>query len=170
MTATVQAKEPIKVLAEILQAEMGMAEGQLMLGLENWKIPPNTGLYIALFYGNEEVVGSNNDFDPESNTEIQSVAMLHTVSIEAMSFDSSARLRKEEILMALNSMRAENVLSDNLMRIGQLPQGFLPIPELEETKQLNKYRITFAMNALHQKVKPADYYDKFPAPKVIFDA
>lgn len=167
---TVPAKEPIKVLAEILKYEMGMQDGQLMLGLENWKIPPNTGLYIALFYGPDTVVGAGDDFNADDNTEIQTVAMLHSISIEAMSFDSSARLRKEEILMALNSMHAERAVSENGMRIGQLPQGFLPVPELEETKQLNKFRITFAMNALHQKVKAADYYDKFPTPEVTFDA
>lgn len=163
-------REPIKVLADILQAEMGLVEGQIMLGLENWKIPKNEGLYVALFYGTETPVGSNNDFDSDTNEEIQTLAMLHNVVIEAMSFDESARLRKEEIVMALNSVFAQDHMDKYLMAINTLPQSFQPIPELEDTKQLNKYRITFAMNALHQKIKPVQYYDAFPDPSVTTNA
>lgn len=167
MTTAMPVKEPIKVLAEILKVEMALEDGQIMLGLENWVIPPNTGLYIALFYGPDTVIGAESDFDPETNDEIQSAAMLHTINIDALSFDSSARLRKQEIVMALNSIFAQQQLEANLMRIGHLPQSFVPVPELEETKQLNKYRLTFAMNALHQKVKPVTYYDDFPEPQIL---
>jgi len=163
----VPSREPIKVLADILKAEMLLEDGQLMLGLENWTIPANTGLYIALFYGADSVVGAMSEFDDALNTEIQSVAMLHTIHIDAMSFDESARLRKEEIIMALNSIFSNRHVSANLMQINSLPQSFTPLEELEETKQLNKFRITFSMNALHQKVKAVDYYDTFPDPTVL---
>lgn len=166
----VPAREPIKILADILKAEMGIADGQLMLGLENWKIPENTGLYVALFYGPDAVVGANNDFDTTTNEEVQTVAMLHTISIDAMSFDESARTRKQEIVMALNSVFGQNLLSKNFMQINQLPQSFQPLLELEDSKQLNKYRITFAMNALYQKIKPVDYYDDFPDASVVTNA
>lgn len=167
---SVPTREPIKVLADILKHEMGLADGQIMLGLENWAIPANTGLYVALFYGPDTTVGQTNEFDPATLDEIQSVAMLHSISIDAMSFDESARVRKEEIVMALNSVFAQQHVSANLMRIGELPQSFVPVPELEETKQLNKYRLTFSMNALHQKVKPVEYYDQFPDPTVVTNA
>lgn len=166
----VPAREPIKVLADILKSEMALGDGQLMLGNENWLIPANTGLYIALFYGPDTVIGSNNNFDTDTNEEIQTVAMLHTINIDAMSFDESARVRKEEIIMALGSVFASNQLGLYNMAIGLLPQGFVPMAELEDTKQLNKFRITFAMNALHQKVKAVEYYDDFPTPTVITNA
>jgi hypothetical protein len=159
-------REPIKVLADILQEEMVLAEGQLMLGLENWEIPKNPGLYIALFYGPDIVVGSNNEFDPVALTEVQSVAMLHEIVIEAMSFDSSARTRKEEIIQALSSVFAQQELDGELMKISELPTQFIPVPDLEETKWLNRFRIGFHMNALHQKIKSVDYYDTFPAAGV----
>jgi hypothetical protein len=92
--------------------------------------------------------------------------MLHTISIDAMSFDDSARLRKEEIIMALNSNFSSNHLDTHLMAISRLPQSFVPVPELEETKRLNKYRLTFAMNALHQRTKTTSYYDSFPTPEI----
>lgn len=158
--------EPIQVLADILELEMAIPNGQIMLGFENWEIPKNKGLYVALFYGPDTVVGSNNTFDPVVNEEVQSVAMLHEIIIEVLSFDESARLRKEEVIMALSSVRAQQTLEANLMKISELPTSFIPVPDLEETKQLNRYRIGFHMNALHQKTKSVPYYDDFGTPAV----
>lgn len=153
--------EPIKVLANILQVEMGLADGTIMLGLENWEIPKTPGLYVALYYGPDTAVGQTNEFDPANNTEIQSVAMLHEIAIELLSFNEEARLRKEEVIMALNSVYAQQKLALQLMQINALPQTFLAVPVLEETKQLNKFRISFSMNALHQKIRDVNYYDQF---------
>lgn len=162
--------EPIKVLGSILKSEMELADGQIMLGLENWAIPKTKGLYIALFYGPDVSVGQVNDFDPATNQEIQSVAMLHQIEIDAMSFNDEARLRKEEIIMAINSVFGQQTLEANLMKINELPSSFVPAPTLEETKQLNRFRLTFSMNALHQKIKAVNYYDQFGAAKVTTDA
>lgn len=154
--------EPIKVLAMILQAEMGLADGSIMLGLENWAIPKEEGLYVSLLYGTEQVVGSNN-FNGLNQlgayTEIQDVAMLHQVDIDIMSFDSSARLRKEEVLQALQSFAAQEMMEKYQMRLAMTPGAFLPVQTMEETKQLNRFHITIAVNALHRKVKKTPYFD-----------
>lgn len=159
-------REPIKVLGDIIKAEMLLEDGQIMLGLENWEIPQTFGLYIALYYGLETTVGQSNDFDTSSLQEVQTVAMMHEIVIEALSFNEEARVRKEEIIMALNSVRSQNECGRYFMKINNLPQSFVAAPTLEETKQLNKFRIAFALNALHQKIKTVDYYDKFDGAAV----
>jgi len=149
-----------------LEKEMSIPNGQIMLGLENWEIPKNDGLYIALFYGPDIIVGTTNEFDAVTNLEIQSTAMLHEIMIDALSFDSSARIRKEEIVMALNSVFAQQQLEAELMKINGIPTSFVPTPDLEETKWLNRYRLGFHMNALYQKIKAVSYYDSFGTPAV----
>lgn len=154
--------EPIKVLAMALQAEMGLGDGQIMLGLENWKIPENQGLYIALSYGVEQVVGNvnyNGTDAQDGYTEVQDIAMLHLIDIDVMSFDSSARLRKEEVLQALQSYAAQELMEQYQMRIASTPGSFAPVQTLEQTKQLNRFMISVAVNALHRKVKATPYYD-----------
>lgn len=154
--------EPIKVVAMVLQAEMGLSDGQIMLGLENWEIPKNTGLYVALTYGTEQVVGNNNSNgeDAQGNyTEIQEAVMLHQVEIDIMSFDSSARLRKEEVLWAVVSYAAQQLMEKYEMRLASTPGAFMPVQTLEETKQLNRFRLTVAVNALHRRVKVTPFYD-----------
>lgn len=154
--------EPIKVLAMVLQAEMGLADGSVMLGLENWVIPKEKGLYVSLLYGTETVIGSNNFNGLNSVgafTEIQDVIMLHQVDIDIMSFDLSARLRKEEVIQALQSFAAQELMEKYQMRLAMTPGAFLPVQTLEETKQLNRFHITIAVNALHRKVKVTPFFD-----------
>jgi len=166
-------KEPIKVLAEVLQAEMSIPEGRLMLGLENWTIPVERGLYIALFYGPEVVVGNNNystGGDATPLVEVQEVAMNHEVVVDAMSFDDEVRLKKEFILMAFASTFCREHTERNGMRINEIPTTFVAVPSLEETKQLNRFRLSFIVNALHRRIKSVPYFDTFTQPEVTHNA
>lgn len=164
--------EPIKVLAMILQEEMGLPVGQIMLGLENWQIPKNTGLYIALSYGPEQVVGNdnNNSVDSQGNfVEVQSAIMLHTIEIDVMSFDASAREEKEAVLWAIQSYEAQSLMDKYSMRIAAVSSSFVPIVSLEETKQLNRYRISVMVNAVHTNIKTTPYYDTINPVQLVAD-
>ena len=165
--------EPIKVIANILQAELALPAGQIMLGLENWPIPKNTGLYIVLTYGPEQTISNTNSSalnQAGDFVEVQEAVMLHTVEIDAMSFDDSARLGKEKILWALASYAAQEAMETFDMRIASTPSSFVAIPSLEETKYLNRFKTSFAVNALHRNVKIVPYYDKLGAVTTIPNA
>lgn len=162
MSDLIPSVEPIKVVAAILKQEMGLSDGQIMLGLENWEIPKNIGLYVALYYGAEQVIGNNNynDTDLQGNfNEIQDAVMLHQIEIDIMSFDSSARVRKEAVLWAVQSYTAQSLMEQYQMRLASTPGSFLQITSLEETKQLNRFKLTILVNALHRNVKTTPYYD-----------
>lgn len=162
MSTTIPAIEPIKVLAQAIQQELGLSAGQIMLGLENWAIPENTGLYVSLIYGVEQVVGtanSNTEGSDGNFKEVQSVAMLHQIEVDVMSFDSSARLQKEEVVMALSSYNAQQLMEVNSMRIASMPSSFVVVPSLEPSKQLNRYRFTISVYALHERTLATPYYD-----------
>lgn len=154
----------------VLQSEMGLTSGQIMLGLENWEIPKNPGLYIALLYGAEIVVGNNNynGTDVQGNfNEVQDAVMLHEIDIDIMSFDSSARLRKEAVLWALASYEAQTLMETYQMRIATVPVVFTPIISPEETKQLNRFKITIGVNAIHRNVKTSPFYDSLQPVQLV---
>lgn len=164
--------EPIVMIGLVLQDQMVITPGQLMIGLENWKVPENVNLYVAMFYGPETTLGNNTTYDPDGfggMTELNECTMLHEIVLDVMSFSSEARLRKQEILQALVSDFAQRTADQYQMRICQVPTGFIPAPTLEETKQLNRFRITFAVNALYRKVQVAQYYDVINPPEVTVD-
>lgn len=167
---TIPPVEPIKVLAMILQAELVLADGHIMIGLENWAIPKDTGLYVALFYGPEQVIGNNeyNGVDEHgAYAQVNEAIMLHQVDVDIMSFDSSARTRKEEVLWALKSYEAISLMEQYQMRFASTPGAFVPVQTLEETKQLNRYRITVGVNAIWRQTKTTPFYDSLQEVKLV---
>lgn len=165
------AREPIKVVADILQKEMEIPDGQIMLGYQKWDIPTDPGLYVALVYIGGKAIGNNNYFtssgdEPAQQIEHQEVAMRHVVQIDLLSFDASARIRKEEVLMALRSIYSQQQQEKYAMSIARIPSDLVDASSLEETKMLNRFTLTVPVTALHTKTKAAPYYDKFKTAEV----
>lgn len=172
MSSKIPAIEPIKVIAKVLQTELNLVDGQVMLGLTNWEIPNTPGLYIALFYGPEQVIGNNsiNSVDDQGNyIQINDVIMLHTIDIDIMSFDESARTRKEEVLMVLQSYTANQAMESNSMRFASTPGSFISVDDLEPSKQLNRFKLSILVNALHQQTKGVPYYDTIGPVGLVVD-
>lgn len=162
--------EPIKVVAQILKSEMGLQDNQILLGLENFPIPETENLYIALFYGADQVIGNTNFNGQDSAgnfTEIQSCVMLHSIQIDIMSFNNEARTRKEEVLWAIQSYFATQLLEKYQMRLASTPSSFVPIRTLEPAKQLNRFSIDIMINAVHTNVKSTPYFDSLQDVKLV---
>ncbi len=156
--------EPIKVLADILQREMNLAKGQIMLAYQQYEIPKTPGLYVALDYMGSKPIAVSNTIVPSETgmDEYQSVTMRHLIQIDILSFNSEARTRKEEVLMALSSVYSQSKQTENSLQIARLSSEFTNTASLEETKILNRFTISIAVTAVHNKIKgTADYYDDF---------
>ena len=167
MSYTLTSREPIKVIGDVIAQQLGLRttgeNAQIMLANERFNIPPTNDLYIALSYIDGKAIGNNNYFDGSTAIETQQVTMLYHIQIDIMSFGADARLRKEEIYMALRSVFAQQTMEENNMQIARMPSAFLDASSLEETKMLNRYTMTIALTALLTKTVSGDsVYDQFP--------
>lgn len=161
-------REVSKIIADVLQAEMELDDAHCLLGDQKWDIPADKQLFVAVFDQTSPPIGAANylDTDETSDTfgkEIQQSTTLHDVRIEIMSFDADARLRKEEIGLALNSIFAQQSAEKYGIQIGRA-QSPVNASETEITGRMQKFVIHLNITALHQKVKTpptADYFDKF---------
>ncbi len=80
-----------------------------------------------------------------------------------MSFDSTARTRKEEVYLALRSLFAQAQMEINNMQVARMPSAFVDASSLEESKMLNRFTMTIAVTAMITKEKSvADPYTTFP--------
>ena len=162
-------REPIKVLADILSSKFGLSPGQIMLSFEEWNIPKTRGLYFALSYISEKVIANNNYTGADVNggfTETQQVVVQHDIQIDVMSFDDSARLQKEQVIVALRSVAAQQGMEENNIRIARIPSGLSNTSSLEESKIMNRYSITVRLTALHTFRNAPPYYNTFQTPEV----
>lgn len=168
MTAGTLPRELAKIVCDILQAEMDLDDAHCLLGDQKWDIPADKKLFVAVYDQNVGVFGAANflDADPASatvNSEIQQSVALHDVRVELMSFDSEARVRKEEAGLALASIFAQQQAERYGLQIGRAAAA-VDASETEVTARLLKYVVHVNITTLHQKVKapPAPgFYDKF---------
>lgn len=165
--AVTTAIEPIKVVADIIQTELSLPVGAVMVVNQRWVIPQNQDLYVALAYvGPARTIGNTNRFDSEANAEVQEISKAHMIQIDIMSFGDAARTRKEEVEMALLSMYSQYQQGKNLIKIARQPGPPVDASTLEATGRLNRFLMTVMVNALHRKVKAAEFYDKFGTPEI----
>jgi hypothetical protein len=160
-------REPIKVVADVIKAELGLADEQIMLAYQPYTIPENRGLFVSLReIGPSKVIANINT--PATNepgvTEIQETTIRHLIQIDILSFNSEARTRKEEVVMALNSVKAQQEMELNLMQFGRVTSDLVDASSLEETQFVNRFTMTIAVTALHRKTKTITYFDQFTNP------
>lgn len=157
------ALEPITLIAQVLQHEMELTAEQIVFAYQKYKIP-TTGLLVVVGYlGPSEQIAAKSFFDPATQEERQQSVFRHLVQIEIMSLapDNAARLRKEEIALALGSFYCQQLQEKYQMGVAWLANEFVDATHVEETAMLNRYITTVAMTALHKKVKSAQYLDNF---------
>lgn len=164
-------REPAKIIAEIIQTEMEIGAAFVVLADQKANIPPNhRGLWVSITDMGGVPIGSRNRAvadgqegtpDGDGMTEIQEVAMNHVIQIDILSFDGTARSRKEEIPMAVGSIFAQGLMEKYRVQIARLNNPFINVTSIEETEGLERYTTEVTLKALHRKTKAAPYYDQF---------
>jgi hypothetical protein len=165
----VSSREVVKVIADILAAEMALAPGQIMLSAENYEIPTTEGLYIAVSYISTRPVGVTTTRVPDGHggmTEIQEASFDHAVQVDVMSYNDDARLRREEVLLALGSQTSQFFQEQNSIQISRHCTPFIDLSTVEETRTLKRYTTSFRVKAVARKSKSGKYYDTFLTPEV----
>lgn len=160
-------REPIKVIADILKSELSLSNGQILLQYQKNFIPQGTNLYISLAYISDKIISNANYFLHDTLEEQQRVVSQYLIQIDALSFGSEARTRKEEIVAALKSIRSQQLQEKYNLQIARIPTSFVNTASLEETKFLDRHTITIAVTAIFVKTKElTEYYDQFREPEV----
>lgn len=148
---TAPAREAVKIIADILTAQLGLLPGQIMLTNQKWEIPETQGLFVALSYvAPGRVIANSNVCVPVTGgmQENQSILMLYQVQIDLMSYDDSARVMKELAYMGLMSVASEQIQEQYSVQVARNPAPFQDVSMLEETARLNRYTTTIAVTQL----------------------
>lgn len=154
-------RETIKAIADIIMTSMQLTEKQVMLAYSKYEIPETAGLFIALSTISAKSISNSSVFESATNTEIITTTMHELIQIDIMSFDSSARKRKEELIGILNSIYSEQQQEKYNFQIGRIPGEMVNASNLEETKILNRFTVTVAVTSLSTVERFPTYFDQF---------
>lgn len=171
-TSAIVSKDPLEVLADIVQTEMELEDGRVMIGFEKFDIGPLPGLYVALQYLSSKPIGAASLFDGEADEEVQRVAMTDVVQIDVISYNDEATKRRVEVLMALRSHYAQRQMELHSVKIGRLPQFFgnASFADGPAGSYQHRYVARFFVNSIYSKRKATDTYAVFAGKLRLDDA
>ncbi len=155
--------EPAVVVGNIIAQGMNLPPGRVMMTYERVKIP-SSGLFIAVGYlGPSEQIAARSIFDAASDSEVQELLNKHDVQIDIMSIipDNSARLRRWEIPMSLNSLWARNYAAGVGVGLQPLQGSMTDTSGLEAGGYINRYTTRAVVFAVESRTLPAGSFNKF---------
>jgi hypothetical protein len=156
----------VQLVCDIIQQSMGLNAGQVWLWNQKINIPTDSNLYVALTVMSMKAFGSSNYFDGPTQTQIQSVNMHSLLDINIFSRSSIARDRKEEAIMALSSIYAQQQQSLNSFFLGRLPTGFVNLSEIDGAAIPYRFVATVGVQYMNKIISGAPYFDTFQQPTI----
>ncbi len=160
---------PFHLFCEIIQRGMNLAPERVYLWDQKINQPTDSALFISVTVGTQKPFSNNNRFVPTSGLdENQYTNFSAQMHVDIKSRSTDALYRKEEVVLALGSMYAENQQLRNSFNISRLPSPgqFINLNDVDGAAIPYRYRISFYMQYCYAKVAPVDYFDEFPTTSV----
>ncbi|MDD5301508.1 MAG: hypothetical protein PHS14_00250 [Elusimicrobia bacterium] len=155
--------EAAKVVAQCIAQGMNLPAGRVMLDYERWQVPKD-GLFVVVSYlGPAEQVAARSYLDPATNSEVQELLNHHEIQVDLMSIipDNSARLRRWEVPMSLQSFYARNYSARYGVGLPPLQGPMTDTSKLEPGGMLNRYTLRTAVFSLEKRTLPTSLFDSF---------
>ncbi len=169
-TARILAGTPLLLFCEVIQRELGLADGRVYLWDQKIMQPTDSDLYVAVSVLRCKPFANVNRQSVIAGVPVseQSVNVMASLDIDVISRGPSARDRKEEVIMALNSNYAESQQEANSFRIGGLPPSgqFTNLSSIDGAAIPYRYHIGVNMQYAVTKTQAVPYYDTFADPSL----
>ena len=168
-TARILVGTPLLLMCDIIQNGMNLATDQTWIWDQKIFVPTDSRLYVGLSVPSCKPFGNINSIvsDPvQGMIQIQATNMSAIVDIDIISRGPDARDRKEQVLLALNSVYAEQQQEANSFYYGKLPAGsqFINLSNLDGAAIPYRYKISFRMQYMYSITSPAQYFGTFSPP------
>lgn len=149
-------------IVDIIRTEMGLNQQNIWIHSQNRKIPPQSmELYVTVGCVDFLPISSKSQYNPDEDTEVQTVYGRASVQIDILSRSLEARQRRAELLMALNSFYSKEIQDKYQFRIFELPSRFINTSSLEGGSEINRFSLIIRAMISQDKVKSSAYYDTF---------
>lgn len=157
-------------IVDIIRKEMNLSQQNIWIHSQNRKIPPQSQeLYVTVGCVDFLPISSKSRFKYVDATqtaeaymqEIQTVYGRASVQIDILSRSNEARIRRAELLMALNSYYSKEVQDKHQFRIFELPARFINTSSLEGGSEINRFSLIIRAMISQDKEKETPYYEEF---------
>ncbi|TDE17713.1 hypothetical protein [Dyadobacter psychrotolerans] len=155
-----------QIIINILTAEMGLTADQIWIRDQNKVMPKDKKLYVIVGMVDSQPFSITRETYsvPAGMMEVQKVITRENIQIDILSRDTSAILRRYEILAALKSIYSQQQQELNSFKIYGLPMSFVNSSDAEGSSQLNRFSVVIPCHIWYRKEKLLtgyDYYNDF---------
>lgn len=169
VTADVLVANPLELFCDVIQRELGLANGRVVLWDQKFNMPKDSDLVIAVRCVNPKPFGNIVRYDGSGGgmDAIQNVNMQAKLDINVMSRGPAARDRKEEVILALVSTYSQQQQASNGFSIARLSSNFIDVSEIDGAAIPYRFVISVNIQYSFQKTKAVDYFDDFATTTVV---
>ena len=152
----------LDLLRDIVQQEMSLKDAQIWIYGQQNIIPTGSGLFVVLEYKYAKTYSSRNltPVNDGNITEEQNLNTQEFLTVQLFSRNFEALKRKEEAVMALKSVYAQQLQEKYSFRLSVNPQ-IMDLSSLEASALLYRYDIPVVFLTAYQKVKAVIPFDTF---------
>lgn len=159
--ATILITSPLGLFCDIIQKELGLANGRVYLWDQKIMQPTDNGVYVAVGVLTSEPFGNTNKQSSSGSLEILSTNIKSTLSIDVISRGPEALYKKDELVLALNSTYAQSQQEANRFYIGKLTPRFLNLSPVDGAAIPYRFNVTVNIQYYVNKIKEIPYFDTF---------
>ena len=164
---TMQEWETMKVLVGLIERQLSLPAGRVVLYNQQWEIPDDDGILVEISFMGEKPFGQGTHYDTDADVnflEVNEQVTQEALQITLYSKGPDARNRRHEIVFALQSTEAQQLAEQYSFKLGFLPTSFVDVSETEGSARLNKYAYSFNVLRAHIRRRVINYFDKFTLP------
>lgn len=168
MSNVLPVRETAKILADILTERMALEEGSIVLYNQKRRLKPKSGLMLDIAILGQQTYGNSSkmvDVPGELDlVEVQTISAQEVYQIDIFSANDSARLRRNEPILALSSVYAQQLSERHALKISRLPQSAVDVSGVEASARLNRYAITVTVLRSYSVASSVPTFDAFQNP------
>ena len=163
-------QEPVITLVQLLREELCLEAQQVVVYNQKWKIPPTGDLFLVVAFESSLPYAWSKNYVPNLAEELISVQTLNSSELYKVTLycsNAASRIRKNEVILALSSDRAQRYQELYQFKIANLSESFLDASQVEATARLNRYDISFRVLTSYEKRTSVPFFDQFPKSTII---
>ena len=150
----------LKDVAQIIKQYMSLRDGQIWLKNQKVGLPKDQTFCVTVgFMGNAKTIGSTKR--NVEDVETISLTQYAIITIDIFGLSQEVPLRKNEIIMALNSSISNEAQNKLGFSISSHPLTDNDLSALDGAAIPYRFQLTFAVQFMQENKTSFDYYDSF---------
>jgi hypothetical protein len=159
---------PLLLFCDIIQTQLNLPNGRVYIWNQKIFEPTDNDIFIVLSVASEKIISNSNDIVSTDTgvIQIQTVNSAALVDVDIKSRGGNAIDRKDEIIMSVYSVYAQQQMAANSFSILRNSHNWVDLSSLDGSAIPYRYRATFTLFSMTTKTTPVQYFSTFSPVQV----